>query len=121
MTGKREPTGIPGGFGTVSTFGSLDGWTLAEVDEYLGSHPELERRSITEGGYRRYQFKDGSEVWIRPNGQIIRIPFPIYDADGNPFRGLRIGIASGTVMYSGAWHNLPRNGQEWVVIDDSTN
>ena len=26
------------------------------------------------GGYTRYTFSDSSEVWIRPNGEVVRLP-----------------------------------------------
>jgi hypothetical protein len=117
---KREPGKGFGGFGTASTFGSLDGWSFADVDEFLSEHPELKRKSETKNGYQYYEFKDRSEVWIRPDGQLIRIPFPMYDSDGQAIKGLRF-VVSGEVMRSGAWHLLPRDEHEWVVIDDSTN
>ena len=121
MTQKRSPAKGAGGFGTASTFGSLDGWTLAEADEYLSNHPDLKRTSITEHGYRLYQFKDGSELWIRPDGEILRVPYKLYDSDGKPLKGLRISVATGKVMYSNVWHNLPRDEHEWVVMNDNTN
>ncbi len=121
MTQKREPGRGSGGFGVVSTFGSLDGWAFAEVDEFLSTYADLLRKSITAGGYRRYQFRDGSELWIRPDGQIIRIPFTMYDAEGKPIKGLRISVTTGKMMRSAAWHNLPRDEHEWVVTNDNTN
>ncbi len=121
VTEQREPAKGPGGFGTASSFGSLDGWAFAEADEYLSGHPELKRKSTTPLGYQRYEFKDRSEIWVRPDGQLIRIPYPLYNADGQRLKGLRLSIVTGKVMHSGAWHMLPRDEHEWVVIDDSAN
>lgn len=51
-------------------------------------------KSETKGGYRRYVHADLSEVWIRPNGEVIRLSPKIkrglekgyhhrYDQNGN--------------------------------------
>ncbi len=118
---KRTPAKARGGFGTASTFGSLDGWTLTEADEYLSTHSELKPRSISAGGYQRYEFKDSSELIIRPSGQIIRLPYLLYSADGSRIKGMRHNIVTGQIIRSEAWHRLPRDEQEWVVLDDNSN
>src|SRR6266545_2504748 len=79
----RQPDRGPGGYGTASEFGSLDGWTIEEADQYLTKHPALWRLAVTGTGYRHYIFADKSEIWIRPDGQLIRIPHRMYNADGS--------------------------------------
>ena len=111
-----QPESGPGGYGVASEFGSLDGWTLDEADTYLSSHPAWKRSAISEGGYRWYKFKDRSEIFIRPDGEVIRQPNPLYEADGRKKRGYRINIFTGQILRSADWHKLPRSEQEWVVI-----
>lgn len=113
---SRQPEQSPGEHGVASEFGSLDGWLLEEAVEYLSSHPALKRSMVSEGGYRWYKFQDRSEVWIRPNGQVIRQPKPVYEADGRKKKGYRINIFTGQILWSADWHRLPRSEQEWVVI-----
>ena len=43
-----------------------------EADEFLRTLGAEVR--ITAGGYTRYKFPDSSEVWIRPNGEVVRLP-----------------------------------------------
>jgi hypothetical protein len=113
----RQPSPGPGGYGTASAFGSLDGWALADAQAYLGSHPDLRRFHKTgKDGYLEYIFNDGSRFHIRPNGEIIRTPKPMYEADGRLMKGFRINIYSGALVRSGSWHNLPRSEHEWVVV-----
>lgn len=113
---KREPVQLTGKYGTASNFGSLDGWTLAEAEAYLSGHPDLSHFSETEGGYKRYMFEDKSEVHIRPNGEIIRIPRRIYEEDGSRVKGRRLNIYDGEVYTSADWHNRPEDEQEWVIV-----
>lgn len=121
MTSGREPGRGPGGFGVVSTFGSLDGWTFADADEFLTSHAELVNKFVSAGSYFRYLFRDNSELIIRPNGEIIRLPRPMYNSDGTRIKGLRLRITNGELLRSAAWHEMPRDQQEWVVFDDNAN
>jgi hypothetical protein len=121
VTDKRDPGKGSGGFGTASTFGSLDGWSFAEANDYLSGHSELKRLFISEGNYRRYQFNDGSELIIRPTGEIIRLPRRMYNADGSRIFGKRLNIATGEIIWSSEWHTIPRDEQERVVVDDITN
>ncbi|NOT57319.1 MAG: hypothetical protein HOP18_22175 [Deltaproteobacteria bacterium] len=51
-----------------------------EVDEFLRTLGAEAR--MTAGGYTRYQFPDSSEVWIRPNGEVVRLPWREYDDRG---------------------------------------
>jgi hypothetical protein len=45
----------------------------------------------TAGGYTRYRFSDSSEVWIRPNGEVVRLPQREYDAQGQRTnKGMRL-------------------------------
>jgi hypothetical protein len=113
---SRQPESGPGGDGVASEFGSLDGWALDEADEYLSSHPTLQRSTMSVGGDRWYKFVDRSEVYISPSGEVIRQPQPIYEADGRRKKGYRINIFSGQILRSADWHKLPRSEQEWVVM-----
>ncbi|MBI5668308.1 MAG: hypothetical protein HZC41_09900 [Chloroflexi bacterium] len=115
LTEWRGPGPGPGGYGTASEFGSLDGWTLAEADTYLTNHPDLLQRKITSGAYYWYVFKDKSEIHIRPNGEIIRLPLRTYQLDGRRIKGYRINIYTGQIIRTQKWHELPRSEQEWVV------
>lgn len=36
----------------------------------------------TAGGYTRYRFPDTSEVWIRPSGEVVRLPQREYGPQG---------------------------------------
>lgn len=78
-TPKRPGMGT-GGNGTASDFGSLHGMSRADADAYLRSLGAEVK--TTQGGYTHYRFPDKSEVAIRPDGEIIRIPKPQYGADG---------------------------------------
>ncbi len=61
--------------GRAGTFGSLNGLSRQEADEFLRSLGPT-RVNTTSGGYTHYRFADASEVVIRPNGEIIRVPSP---------------------------------------------
>ena len=112
----RQPETGHGGHGVASEFGSLDGWTLEEAEAYLSSHPALKRTAITPTGYRHFIFDDDSEVWIRPNGQVIRLPHRMYAPDGRRITWYRINIYVGEILPSEMWHNLLREEQEWVLV-----
>ena len=76
----RRPGPGQGNHGIASTFGSLRGMSRAEVDVFLcflGAEV-----GTTVGGYTRYKFPDNSEVWIRPNGEVVRLPWREYDPQG---------------------------------------
>ena len=66
--------------GLASTFGSLQGMARMEVDEFLRALGAEVR--MTAGGYTSYKFPDSSEVWIRPNGEVVRLPQREYDSQG---------------------------------------
>jgi len=112
----RTPTPEVGEYGIVSEFGSLDGWSPEDAETYLTNHPNLKRTHITDGQYRHYIFDDRSELWIKPDGEVVRLPKPIYAANGKRILGYRVNIYTGEILRSGEWHNLPRAEQEWVVI-----
>ena len=107
----RLPEPQHGDYGTVSEFGSLDGWLFEEADTFLTKHAELRRFHITLDGYR-----DASKVYIRPNGEIIRVPKPMYTTDGRKIKGYRYNVYESNIVRSQKWHELPRSEQEWVVM-----
>jgi hypothetical protein len=85
----RLPSKGVGGNGIASEFGDLTGMTRQEVDRFL---KELDAKvKITLGGYVEYKFPDRSKVIIRPDGEVVRTPAPIYASDGSRTnRGLRL-------------------------------
>ena len=76
----RQPGPGQGNHGIASTFGRLRGMSRVEVDVFLRSL-SAEMRT-TAGGYTRYRFSDSSEVWLRPNGEVVRLPQREYDSQG---------------------------------------
>ena len=66
----RRPGPGQGNHGIASTFGSLRGMSRVEAEVFLRSLGAEVR--TTAGGYTRYTFSDSSEVWLHPNGEIIR-------------------------------------------------
>ena len=58
----------------------MAGMSGTDVDIFLRSLGAAVR--TTAGGYTRYKFPDRSEVWIRPNGEVVRLPRREYDAQG---------------------------------------
>mgnify|MGYP001094528596 CR=1 FL=1 len=106
----------PGAGGTAAEIDSLNGWTIEAADIYLKAMSALVKLTVTAGRYRHYRFADTSEVVIRPNGEVIRLPQRQYDEDGNRIRGLRIDSKTGAILRSDEWHNLPEESQEWVVM-----
>lgn len=52
----------------------------SDVDVFLRSLGAQVR--TTAGGYTRYTFPDHSEIWIRPNGEIVRLPQREYGPQG---------------------------------------
>ncbi len=85
----RQPGPGQGKHGLASTFGSLHGMSRLETDEFLRTLGAEVR--ITAGGYTRYKFPDGSEMWIRPNGEVVRLPRREYDRQGQRTnRGARL-------------------------------
>ena len=69
-----------GGYGAASEFGDMTGMSRTAVDAFLRARGANVSR--TAGGYTRYRFPDKSEVWIRPDGEVVRLPAPQYAPDG---------------------------------------
>ena len=85
----RRPGPGQGNHGIASTFGSLRGMSRVEADVFLRSLGAEGR--TTAGGYTRYTFSDSSEVWLRPNGEVVRLPQREYDSQGQRTnRGMRL-------------------------------
>ena len=63
----RQPGPGEGNAGIASTFGSLRDMPRSEADQFLRSLGAEVRTTVR--GYVRYKFRDGSEVWIRPDGE----------------------------------------------------
>ncbi len=61
--------------GRAGTFGSLNGLSRQEADEFLRSLGPT-RVNTTSGGYTQYTFGDGSRVWIGPDGVVDRVASP---------------------------------------------
>jgi len=60
-----------------------------EADVFLRSLGAEVR--TTAGGYTRYTFSDSSEVWLRPNGEVVRLPQRAYDSQGQRInKGMRL-------------------------------
>src|ERR1700745_3836160 len=70
----RRPGPGQGNHGIASLFGSLRGLSRVEADVFLRSLGA--EMCTTAGGYTRYTFSDSSEVWLRPNGEVVRLPQP---------------------------------------------
>ena len=85
----RRPGPGQGNHGVASTFGSLRGMSRVEADVFLCSLGAEGR--TTAGGYTRYTFLDSSEVWLRPIGEVVRLPQREYDSQGQRTnRGMRL-------------------------------
>jgi hypothetical protein len=76
----RRPGSGQGNYSIASTFGSLRGMSRVEADAFLRSLGAEVRMTV--GGYTRYTFLESSGVWIRPNGEIVRLPQRQYDPQG---------------------------------------
>jgi hypothetical protein len=78
-----------GGNGIASEFGDLTGMTRQEADDFLrGLGAKVK---TTQGCYIEYSFADKSQVHIRPDGEVVRIPAPEYGRDGRRInKGLRL-------------------------------
>jgi len=78
--------------GIAGEIENLNGKTRAEADALLRSRGATVRTSA--GGYKRYLFPDGSEIWIRssPDNEVIRLEAPQYGPNGaRTNRGQRLG------------------------------
>ena len=85
----RRPGPGQGNHGIASTFGSLRGMSRVGTDVFLRSLGAEVR--TTAGGYIRYTFSDSYEVWLRPNGEVVRLPQRESDFQGQRTnRGMRL-------------------------------
>ena len=72
-------------YGTAGAVDNLKGASRKEADVMLRAENPT-RVHTTAGGYTEYRFADGSSVWIRPDGEVIRVPAP-----GTAGPGFRVG------------------------------
>lgn len=78
-----------GGNGIASEFGDMSGMSRADADAFLSSLGATVK--TTAGGYTQYKLPDRSEVWIRPDGEVVRTPAPKYGSDNKRInRGFRL-------------------------------
>jgi hypothetical protein len=85
----RRPGPGQGRHGIASTCGSLRGLSRVAADVFLRSLGAEVR--TTAGGATHYTFSESSEVWIRPNGEVVRLPQREYDAQGQRAnKGMRL-------------------------------
>ncbi|WP_110945800.1 hypothetical protein [Streptomyces avicenniae] len=56
----------------VTGLSSLRGRSLADAEQDMFGQG-FSFTSETGGGYRRYGHSDGSQIWIRPNGEVQRL------------------------------------------------
>jgi hypothetical protein len=66
--------------GMAAAIPDLSGKTRAEADALLRSEGATVK--TTSGGYTHYVFPDRSEIWIRPDGEVIRLEAPRYGPTG---------------------------------------
>lgn len=66
----------------------LDGLTI-DTAEAMIKDAGFEFHHETRGGYREYRHRDGSGIWIRPSGEVVRLGprngkyRQRYNSDGN--------------------------------------
>jgi RHS repeat-associated protein len=65
----------------VQTLRDLTGKSQAEVSDIL-SKAGFKYVKTTKGGYRYYTHSDGSQIWIGPNGRIVRLGARVWNSDG---------------------------------------
>lgn len=68
---RQPPSGSKWDVGS-SRLPNLHGRNLADAEREL-ARQGFTARPPTSGGYRRYDHPDGSTVWIRPDGEVIRL------------------------------------------------
>jgi RHS repeat-associated protein len=82
----EPPPSFGGGeYGVASNIPSLNGMSREDADAALRQQSPTKVHTTT-GGYKQYKFADGSQIWIRPDGEIVRVPAP-----GTAPAGSRIG------------------------------
>jgi hypothetical protein len=75
VSGAAESGASRGAYGTASRIKNLNGLSREEADAALKAENPVKVHT-TSGGYKQYKFDDGSTVWIRPNGEVVRVPAP---------------------------------------------
>jgi RHS repeat-associated protein len=70
--GGRGGKGVGGKRPAGGTISNLHGKNLAEAEQAMFGQG-FSFTSETKGGYRRYDHSDGSQIWIRPNGEVQRL------------------------------------------------
>ncbi len=68
----------------VETLPSLHGMPTSTAERTL-ARDGFRFTAKTGGGYRRYDHPDGSVVWFRPDGEVIRLGPRIPSASGKKF------------------------------------
>jgi len=86
----RGSASVPQGGDAASRLPNLQGMDRADAHIAIRSQG-FQLHGTTSGGYVRYRHPDGSEIWIRPNGEVMRLGprppgqrhRPRYDSSGN--------------------------------------
>lgn len=74
--------GAPSRFGIAAEIEDLDGKPRTEADALLRARGPV-RVSATAYGYTHYIFSDTSEIWIRGDGEVVRLPRREYNPNGS--------------------------------------
>ncbi len=69
-----------GCFGIAGTINNLNGQTFEKPDQLL--RQEARRVSTSANGNTHYHFLDRLEIYIRPDGEVIRMAAPEYGPTG---------------------------------------
>ena len=74
MLAGRTPVLVHNSNGACGVTGisNLHGKSLADAEQDMFGQG-FSFTSETKGGYRRYDHPDGSQIWIRPNGEVQRL------------------------------------------------
>jgi RHS repeat-associated protein len=91
LEGSNPEMSLRGGspYGTAGAVGNLKGASRQEADVILRAENPTKVHT-TAGGYTEYRFADGSSIWLRPNGEVVRVPAP-----GTAGPGFRVGPDGG--------------------------
>ena len=68
----------------ASALKDLTGSTMSEAESAL-KNSGFVFKSLTAGGYHQWRHTDGSVIWIRPNGEIVRPGPKIRSSGGRMF------------------------------------
>jgi len=69
----------------AQTLRDLTGWPGAQAVEALDD-AGFEYHHTTRGGYRQWIHPDGSQVWVKPNGEIVRLGPKVKGRSGKAHR-----------------------------------